>query len=279
MPKNTYTSGLVDYHTHTTLCKHASGEPHEYVEHAIAAGLSEFGIADHCPIPAGYDTRHRMDIAQMPEYRAAYESLAEKYSDKIKLRYGIEADYVPGKMDELAKFLRENKFDYVLGSIHFIGDFAFDDPECLAEWKRKGRPDMVWTRYSELMADLVETGLFDILSHFDLPKKFGFYPADMKSFLGRIGDVLDLAARRGMAIEINSSGLRKTVREIYPSPAILKIAREKGLPITLGSDAHSPDEVAANYREAVELALSAGYREITCYSARKISRTVPLPRR
>lgn len=266
---------LIDYHTHTYLCKHADGSPEEYIEAAIKSGLSEIGIADHCPIPAGYDTQHRMLPEEFPLYRNIVNSMREKFSDKITIRYGVEADWVPGRMDELADFLESEDFDYVLGSIHYTDEFPFDNPAYLSEWEKEGRPDKIWERYVELMHEMVSSAMFDIIAHFDLPKKFGFHHSDRARLMKDLDGVFTVAASNGMAIEINTSGLRKAAEEMYPSLDILKLASEKGMKLTLGSDAHIPGEVAADFADAVRLAKTAGFTELTVFEKRNSS-SIPL---
>jgi histidinol-phosphatase (PHP family) len=116
---------------------------------------------------------------------------------------------------------------------------------------------------------MVESGRFDIIGHFDLPKKFGYYPSSMEKIGKMVKNIFKVAAKNKMAIEINTAGLRKPVKEMYPSLEILKMANEAGVLLTLGSDSHSPNEIAANFAEAVQLAKSAGYDKICSFNQRK----------
>lgn len=261
---------LIDYHTHTYLCKHASGRPEEYLEAAEKNGLSELGVADHCPWPEGFDPRWRMTVSEYPLYRDIVGKLKAQ-SSKVKIRYGIEIDWVPGRMDETYNNIKNEAFDYILGSIHYIDDFAFDNPELLPVWKKKETPDFVWNRYAGLLADFINSYDYDIIGHADLPKKFGYYPSSMKKFHSLMHEAFRAAAKKNMAIEINTSGLRKPVKEFYPSLELLKIAKESGLALTLGSDAHAPKDVAADFSAAVELAKTAGYTELATFERRSIN--------
>ncbi len=263
----------IDLHTHTPLCKHAEGEPSAFLAAAAAAGLSEMGVADHIPWPAGYDSDSRMDPEQFPEYREIVRQL-QAADSPVKVLYGIELDWVPGHMDEVYRNIETEPFDYIIGSIHFIDDFGFDSPCYIERWQKYGA-QWVWDRYADLILEFAENADFDIIAHADLPKKFGFFPESMNYFMEKIDAALAVAGKKGMAIEINTGGLRKKVKQIYPSLDILKLAKHHGLKLTLGSDAHHPSEVAFGFKEAVELAKAAGFTEQTTYHGR-IPKSFPI---
>jgi len=260
---------LVDYHLHTFLCKHAAGIPDEYVDAAIRNGISEIGFSDHCPWPSGFDPKYRMLPCEFHSYRKIISDLKEKYKACIKVRFGLEVDWVPDKMDEVFLNLDKADFDYLIGSVHYTDEFPFDNPDTADKWREKGVADKVWHRYFELVLQMVESGKLNIIGHFDLPKKFGHYPSSMEKINKLILEIFSAASGNNMAMELNTSGLRKPVREIYPSPEILKLAHKCNLMITLGSDSHAPNEVAANFADAVNLAKSAGYTHI-CTFEKKI---------
>ncbi|HCG24691.1 MAG TPA: histidinol phosphate phosphatase [Lentisphaeria bacterium] len=265
---------FADLHTHTSLCKHADGTPEEYFENACKRGLSYLGVSDHIPWPAGYDTSSRMNPEQYSEYRSIVRRLRESAENTpVKVLYGIELDWVPGRMDEVSREIQEEPFDYLIGSIHYVGDFAFDNPYEIEKWDSIG-VDHVWNRYAGLMCEFVQNFKFDIMGHADLPKKFGHRPSDPSKFMKKMREALTFAGERGIAIEINTCGLRKPVKEMYPSLEILKAAREAGMPLTFGSDAHSPEEIASDFDRAAELAQAAGYRSALAFEQR---RPVELP--
>ncbi len=256
---------LVDLHTHTSLCNHASGTPGEYLEAAVRAGISFYGVSDHCPWPAGYDSAWRMTPALFPEYRKIVADLKEQgESCGVKVLYGLEVDWVPGRMDEVRANLDNEPLDYIAGSIHYLDSFAFDNPDEIHRWQDLGA-DRVWKSYADEMCRFIQDYRFSFLSHFDLPKKFGFYPQNMASFNLAARGIFELAAEKGVAIELNTSGLRRKVNEIYPSFELLKSAAEAGMMITLGSDAHAPDEVGSGFDAAVEMARRAGYKTLVAF--------------
>ena len=254
-----------DTHIHTALCHHAEGMPLDYARAAFAKGLPEITITDHVPAPDGYDASSRMPESDFPAYRDAVAAAASAFPDRV--RFGIEADYYPGCEPYLRRFLDSAPFDLVLGSVHYIGDWGFDNPANMERW-RTADLRSVWSDYFALIRRLVKTGLFDAISHFDLPKKFG-HRLDENALRELAGPALDEIAASGMALELNTGGLRKPVREIYPSLSVLTHVRERGIPILFGSDAHAPAETGAGFEQAAALARQAGFDSYARYINRK----------
>lgn len=244
-----------DYHVHTHLCKHAVGQVQEYLAAAKAKGIREIAFTDHAPTPDGFDARNRMIYDQYPIYE---KMLEEARLDKdLVVRYGIEADFYPGCEQYLYDWLKKQNFDLVMGSIHFIGTWGFDDPDRLSEWANVD-VKAVWREYLALVIKLADSGRFDVLGHPDLPKKFGHRLKDSDS-KEMVQPALDRIAKAGMAIEINTSGLRRAAKEQYPSHLILELARERDIPITFGSDSHCPEHVGYEFEQAVSIARECGY--------------------
>jgi histidinol-phosphatase (PHP family) len=184
--------------------------------------------------------------------------------DGLPLLLGMEMDWIPGRADLLRQILSPYDWDIVLGSVHWVGAFAFDDPEQLDEWQRRD-VDSVFQEYAELISELATSGLADVLAHPDLPKIFGYRPSDVGGFENSI---VEAAVRGGCAIEINTNGLLKP-GGIYPSGGLLRAAYEAGVPTTLASDAHIAERVGDAFGTAVEHARAAGYEHWTSYRKRK----------
>ncbi|MGI5939764.1 MAG: histidinol-phosphatase HisJ family protein [Thermoleophilia bacterium] len=245
---------LPDYHTHTERCGHASGRPFEYVQAARAAGLLAIGVADHFPLLPSPNPELTMDIDDLGDYIAEVESLKEAHPGFVLL--GVEADYRPETVTELAALLAEYPFDYVIGSVHFLGEWAFDDPQQIERYA--GRDiDRSWAEYLQLVGDAADSGLFTILGHLDLMKKFGHRPT--RSLDRELERLVERVAHAGVLVEINTAGLHKPVNEIYPAPHLLRLLHEAGVAITFGSDAHRPTEVGRDFAQAAALARLAGY--------------------
>lgn len=255
-----------DYHMHTPLCRHASGSPVEYAARAVALGFTEIGFSDHNPMSRDDfdDWRMRQDqldayVELVMEARRAHPSLA------IKL--ALEVDYLPGYEDWIRHLAARHPWDYFIGSVHYVSDgWDLDNPKKLSQWRARD-PFEVWTVYLERLTQAAASGLFEIIGHADLAKKFRFYPRqDVMPLFRRF---LEAARQSGTAIELNTAGLRKDCREIYPARPILALAGELGVPITFGSDAHAPGELGADFSTAIALARSVGYGHCLRFTRRQ----------
>ena len=264
---------ISDYHMHTPLCGHATGEPQAYDRRAIELGLAEIGFSDHAPLFSHKDPTITMDHSQLTIYHTMIESVRDEFSDDLTVRVGVEADYMPAYEERTKALLAAYPYDYVIGSIHFIEKWGFDDPIQLKEWDKRD-VNIVYREYYKLLRKSALSRMFDILGHVDLVKKFDFHPTeDMRN---EIEENARIFKRTGVVVEINTSGLRKPAKEIYPSQEHLKIYCEKGIPITFGSDAHRADDVGRDFDKGREWALAAGYKEYVMLEKRKIAKVVLL---
>jgi len=257
---------VVDYHTHTKLCKHARGEIKDYILMAIEKNLTEIGVSDHMPLPDDFDPEHRMTIDEFEIYKDWYKSAVDEFGERIKIKFGIEAEFIDEKIDFIRDFVRNGDFDYVIGSVHFLDGWNIASHK--EAWKWEGKDvNEVYEDYYQTIKKLVKSGIFDIVGHFDMIKKFGHH-AD-KNFEELIREILKLIKENGLCIEINTSGLRHKVGEIYPSVEILKIAREYKIPLTVGSDAHSPEDIGRDFDTAYELIQIYGGGKISIFEKRE----------
>jgi len=251
---------------HTPLCRHATGEPADYARRALAIGLAEIGFSDHSPMARDDFDNWRMFDRQLDEYVARVRQ-AQKDFPKLAIRLALEVDYLPGQEDWIRKLAARHPWDYFIGSVHYVSDsWAIDDPQQLSEWKQRDAGE-VWAAYFDRLTLAAASGLFEIIGHVDLPKKFGHHPPP--DSLLRCESFLAAAKKHRCAIELNTAGLRKDCREIYPGRPILELAFRNGVPITFGSDAHAPGEVGMNFDQAVRLARSAGYTECCRFNQRE----------
>ena len=245
-----------DYHMHTPLCRHATGTPSEYAARAVAVGLSEIGFSDHSPMRRDDFDDWRMRFDQLNEYVASVRQAEMDHPD-LKIRLGLEVDYLPGHEEWIQELALRHPWDYLIGSVHYISEsWAIDNPHQLSEWKSRD-PWEVWSVYFERLTQAVESGLFDVIAHADLPKKFGILPDRDPTPL--FEPFLQAARSQDVAVELNTAGLRKDCREIYPGPKLCGLMKKQGVAITFGSDAHAAGEVGANWREALELANASGF--------------------
>jgi histidinol-phosphatase (PHP family) len=255
-----------DLHMHTPLCRHATGEPVDYARIADAAGLTEIGFSDHSPMARDDFDNWRMLNSQLDEYVAKVR-LAQERFPQLTIRLALEVDYLPGYENWIRDLAARHPWDYFIGSVHYISEtFDIDNPAKLSEWKKRD-PFEVWKAYFDRLTMAAESKLFDIIGHCDLPKKFGIRPQQDCTPLYE--KFLDAVNANDIAIELNTAGLRKDCKEIYPSKDILQLAFARHVPITFGSDAHAPEEVGMNFVEAMELARSVGYGETVRFQKRQ----------
>jgi histidinol-phosphatase (PHP family) len=248
-------AGLYDSHMHTPLCKHAVGHPREYAQAALDAGLSGVTFTDHIPMPEWYDAPWRMRRDQLAQYVETVQETQAEFAGRLEIGLGLEADFHPGTEAYVEEVLAAHPWDYVIGSVHYIGAWGFDNPEFVAEYERRDLGGL-YRHYYALIEGAARSGLFDAIGHLDLPKKFGHHDPGGKAALR----VLDSVAALGLSLDYNTAGERKPVGEAYPSPALLDAAAARGIPLVLGSDAHAPAEVGYHFSAAAERVLLAGGR-------------------
>ena len=255
-----------DYHMHTPLCRHATGEPADYAKHAVEIGLTEIGFSDHSPMLRDDFDNWRMRFNQLDEYVEKVRKVQKDFSELV-IRLALEVDYLPGGEDWIRELAARHPWDYFIGSVHYVSDsWAIDDPQKISEWKNRDSFE-VWSIYFERLTKAAESKLFEIIGHVDLPKKFGHRPN--RDCTSLYENFLNAAKKNNCAVELNTAGLRKNCREIYPSREILRLAFEKGVPITFGSDAHAPEEVGMNFTEAISFAHEVGYKECCQFTKRE----------
>lgn len=264
---------FADYHMHTPLCGHATGNPEEYARHAISAGLREIGFSDHAPFVHMVDPGVTMDIKQLPDYYRMMEEVRQKFRTELTIKIGLEADFIPGYEDRTRAVLEDYPYDYIIGSVHFIGDWGFDDPAQRLRW---GAADInqVYRDYYALLRAAAKSGMFDIMGHVDLPKKFGHRATE--DMTAEVKETAEIFKESKVVVEINTAGLRKPVGEMYPASEWLKIYAQAGVPLTFGSDAHQPDHVGKDFDRARRLALDAGYNEYVLFKGRRIEQKIKL---
>ncbi|WP_455757704.1 histidinol-phosphatase [Sulfurimonas sp.] len=252
---------IVDLHNHTTLCNHADGTIDEYIIQAIKNKTKTFGFSEHAPMD--FDPKYRISFEQMEEYESSILKAKEKYKDKIEILLAYEVDYLDGYMDE--RVLNAD-VDYLIGSVHFIGKWGFDNPEFIGQYEDEDI-DQIWQKYFDAIEQMAKSKLFDIVGHVDLIKIFKFMPK--KDVLQIAKNALKAIKEADMVLELNSAGFRKPIGEAYPSKSILEEAFKLGIPITFSSDAHAITQVGQNSSKLIELARNVGYTQCAIFRKRK----------
>jgi histidinol-phosphatase (PHP family) len=252
---------LLDYHMHTRLTD-GTGVPADYVRVALARGVAEICCTDHAPL-RDRDTEWTMKRSDLPVYVALVREAQQEFPE-FPIKLGLEVDYIPGHEAWIRELASLYPWDFFLGSVHYLGDFPVDRSR--ADWDNQD-VDGRWREYFSVWKQAAASGLFDSLAHPDLPKKFNLRPSG--DFTGIFEDALRTVAGKGLAIEVSTAGLRKPCREIYPSLKFLQVAHRLGIPVTLGSDAHVPDDCGREFDKAIAHLHAAGYSQIARYSRRR----------
>jgi histidinol-phosphatase (PHP family) len=275
---------LTDYHLH--LRPDESPEPaferwfteanvELYLEAAREAGIEELGVSEHI-----YRFRQALELWDHPFWRRQAHDDLDAYCEFVRstpLRLGIELDYIPGADERAEEMLGGRDFDYVVGSVHFIGEGYIDMDE-YGVWVRGQDPDLVWRRYFEAIATAARSGLFDILAHPDLVKVWGGErPGPKRDPRHYYEPAVEAIAESGIAVEVSTAGLRKPVGEIYPAPAFAEMCAEAGAAFALSSDAHAPEQVGYAYNQALTLLESLEVTDIAVFDRRR-RRMEPFPR-
>jgi len=251
---------IADLHNHTKLCNHASGKMEEYVNEAINKGVKYFGFSDHAPMD--FDKKYRMSYDDMLQYETDVKNLKKQYQDKIEILLGYEVDFLPKYMD---KRVLKAKVDYLIGSVHFINEWGFDNPEFIGEYKNKDI-DKIWEDYFEAISALAKSGHFDIVGHIDLIKVFNFLPKKDVKVIAK--SAISEIKKANLVVELNMAGYKKPINELYPSNNILELIAEYDIPITFGSDAHSPKEVCKYEKELKNILSKFNFTKCTVFKNR-----------
>lgn len=261
---------IVDYHTHTYMCGHASGTLSAYIETAIERGVDEIALTDHLFLyyedPGNRDPSLAMREEQYPAHYDAMKLTQCRYRERINVRVSVEADWVSGAEDRLREILSNYDFDFVLGGVHYVDGWLIDSAEDLHNYEKIPLEEIYRAYFRELRS-AANSGLFDVLAHFDLPKKFGHKVPD--SVKPIVLETLDCVKESGCAIEVSSVGLRDPIRECYPGPWIIEEMGKRDISIVLSSDAHAPAEVAYDFDRLIPMLLDSGYRSIVTFDQRE----------
>jgi histidinol-phosphatase (PHP family) len=258
---------LTDYHNHLERGTLTLDYLKQFTDEAEKKKIEHFGISEHA-----YHFYQTKDILSNPwvDERRFYDMkdyvdlFKEAWNQQINVKMSIEMDYTPGKHKEMKRFIDSYDFDYVIGSIHWVGDFGIDLAEFRKEWDRRDLFD-TYEKYYDQVVTLAQSNLFDIVGHLDLVKIFKYIPNDEEFLLQQFDRATTALANSKTCVEISTAGLRKPIGQLYPDPRLLQMCFDKGIPIVLSSDAHVPGDVGADYNKAIDLAKSIGYETLMTF--------------
>jgi histidinol-phosphatase (PHP family) len=194
------------------------------------------------------------------------EAIVSAKNRGLPVKLGLEVDFFPESIEAVMELLEPYPFDFLIGSVHWVGGWSIDAHDVVYEFDRRG-VDRAWEDYFTLVTELAASGTVDVLAHVDVCKKFGIRPLAEPLHLYR--QVIAAAVSTGTAVEVSSQGLRRPVGELYPSPTFLRLFHDAGVPITLASDAHRTSEAAYAHEQVVEAAMAAGYTDHLRFEARR----------
>ncbi len=267
---------LTDYHVHLRPDESDTTPADEfftqenvdrYREAASRAGIGELGVSEHV-----HRFADALAIWDHPFWRENARDDLAAYCDFVRstdLRLGIEMDFVPGREDRIANLLDAHEFDYIVGSVHFVGEGAVDH-EGYDVWRSESDPDRLWRRYFELVAEAARSGLFDILAHPDLIKYWGGRrPMPRRDPRFHYEPAIEAIAETDVAVEVSTAGLRKPIGELYPSPEFAAMCTDVGAAFALSSDAHVPEHIGYEYDEAIKTMRGWGIGEVAVFEGRE----------
>lgn len=269
---------LTDYHVHlrpdepgTSADRYfVAANAERYRQAAAARGIAELGVSEHI-----YRFEQALEVWQHPFWQAQASEDIDAYCQFVReqtdLKLGIEADFIPGREDQMGNLLEARGWDYVVGSVHFVRDHAVDMPGDWDVWRTTFEsPEKVWRRYFETLGECARSGLYDILAHPDLVKVWGRDRPRPEGDLRRYYELaLEGIVESGIAVEVSTAGLRKPVGERYPAEGFLELLLENGCPVALSSDAHLPEHVGFDYEQTVEWLAGFGVTELAVFEKRQ----------
>jgi histidinol-phosphatase (PHP family) len=250
-----------DYHIHSTF---SDGKeiPDEYITRAIDTGIREIGFSEHINL-VSENQNWCMNPDSVNEYISYLKRLTRR-TRSVKIKMGLEVDYARGMENKIYRYLKDLDLDYVIGSVHYLGEKSVDSGPDYFENKDI---DEIFTSYFSLVNEAVESGLFDIIGHCDLVRIFRFIPSsDTEHFYRKLAGKMKI---HDVAFELNTNGRNRPLADFYPDRRFLKIFRENNVPVCVNSDAHFPMRVGQYFNEAYYLLKEAGYNEMAVFNKRE----------
>ncbi len=251
---------MFDSHMHTVLCHHAIGSPLEYAFSAIRQGFTGICFTEHMPLPNNANAHVRLRDDELLKYREMIYAARVMNAEELEVRCGLEMDFIPGIEAFSASLLEQYNWDYCIGSVHQVADLMYGVAPLAADLQA------YWATYYDLVTQAAQTGLYNAIGHLDLPLRWTVAPDE---HLELVLPVLDVIAKHGLALDFNTSGLRGEVGAPHPSAHILQAAFERGIPLVLGSDAHQPEHVGADFNQALSMARAVGYDSVLAFKEGK----------
>jgi histidinol-phosphatase (PHP family) len=249
---------IVDYHIHTSASPDGTGDFAQCINEAQKKGIDEIGFSEHLL------DRPIRPIDFFDGYVERF--LQIKRDTPMPVRLGAEVDYFPNQIAAIKRLVVRFPFDYVIGSVHFLEDWPIDSYKQLQSYFKKDIMK-IYEEYFAAIRQLCRSRLFDVVGHVDIVKIFGYRPESDITLI--LEDTAQVIAQNDICVEVNTAGLFRPCREIYPSRQLLEMLRQHNVPVTLASDAHKPEHVGREFEKALNLIRSVGYTHVCTFEARK----------
>jgi histidinol-phosphatase (PHP family) len=267
-----------NHHTHSTFCD-GSKPPLDYVKSALEQDFSVLGFSSHAPLP--FENSFALREEKLDEYRQTIRSLSYEYAGRLEIHLSMEIDFIPGLLEDFGYWKKRVNLDYVIGGVHLLVPpgtqelWFIDGPrrETYDEGLKKnfgGDARKAVRTYFNQMNQMVESQLPDIIAHIDKIKMHNqerFFSVNDKWYLDMLFEALNLVKEKGCIVEVNTRGIYKgRSNELFPNLTALKRIKELGIPVTISSDAHAPDDLSKEYPLAIKTLLEEGITDCMVYS-------------
>lgn len=261
---------MVDYHIHSELSCDSYLKPETVCERLIDLGFSQIAFTEHLdfdPADEGYG---------FYDYDAITEKVKElnsKYGDKLTIRKGVEVTYQKKREEEIREFFSDKHYDFITGSVHLVDGFDISQNEGTREFFDRFSREEGFLLYFDVTYHLVNSAIFDILGHFEMLRRYALnytYDYSYEQFKKYIDRILKIGIEKGIALEVNTSGLRQLPEDTYPRLQIVKRFLELGGEyISVGSDSHIPEHLGYQIEETMQKLDTIGVKTLTLFRARK----------
>ncbi|HSW67369.1 MAG TPA: histidinol-phosphatase [Bacteroidales bacterium] len=269
---------LFNLHTHSNFCD-GSSPPEDYVQVALEKGFSVLGFSSHAPLP--FESKFALNHKNVDIYTQTIRSLSYKYAGQLEVYLSMEIDYIPGVIEDFGYWKARASLDYVIGGVHLLVTPGNEDlwfinghnKNIFDEGLRtyfNGDIELALRTYFNQMNRMVAEQKPDVIAHIDKIKMHNqerYFSVSDRWYLELLFETLEIVKTHGCIVEVNTRGIYKSrSKELYPNLTTLKRIKELEIPVTLSSDAHSPEELAKGYPHALDVIKSAGINELMVFS-------------
>lgn len=258
---------FADYHTHTSFSGDSEAPMQEMAERAVQMNLKQLVFTDH----VDYDYADtNFELIDFEAYSQEFAEVKRKYLGKIDLLMGVEIGYQPHVADRIRDLLKSYPFEFVICSTHMADNLDFYTG---AFFEGKSSRYAYERYFINVLQSIQQLDDFDVYGHLDFIVRYGNYPVKQlhyRDYSDIIDEILECLIYAGKGIEVNTSGYRYGLEQLHPQIDILKRYRQLGGEIiTVGSDAHYPQDICFEFEHAYQTLIDLGYRYITIFKERK----------